>query len=105
MSTKQDKIAVIGMACRLPGAKNTNEYWKNLIEGRDTIKHFSDEELSRYEVNYDELKNNPDYVRARGVLEDIDKFDAGFFGMTPKEAAGTDPQHRIWLEIVWEAFV
>lgn len=104
MNSNKDKIAVIGMACRFPGAKNLKEYWNNLIEGRDTIKHFTDEELSKFEINYKELKRNPDYVKARGVLEDIDKFDAGFFGMTPKEAAGTDPQHRVWLETAWEAF-
>ena len=52
MNTKQDKIAVIGMSCRFPGAKNINEYWNNLIECRDTIKHFSDEELSKFDYNY-----------------------------------------------------
>jgi len=104
MNSNKDKIAVIGMACRFPGAKNLNEYWNNLIEGKDTIKHFTDEELSKSEINYNELRRNPDYVKARGVLEDIDKFDAGFFGMIPKEAAGTDPQHRVWLETAWEAF-
>jgi acyl transferase domain-containing protein len=104
MNSNHDKIAVIGMACRLPGANNLDEYWNNLIQGKDTIKHFSDEELSRFEVNYDELKNNPNFVKARGVLEDVDKFDAEFFGMTPKEAAETDPQHRVWLETAWEAF-
>jgi len=104
MNSNNDKIAVIGMACRFPGANNLNEYWNNLIEGMDTIKRFTDEELSKFEINYNELKRNPDYVKARGVLEDIDKFDAGFFGMIPKEAAGTDPQHRVWLETAWEAF-
>lgn len=104
MSSTHDKIAVIGMACRLPGANNLDEYWNNLLQGKDTIKHFSDEELSRFEVNYDELKNNPNYVKARGVLDDVDKFDAEFFGLTPKEAAETDPQHRVWLETAWEAF-
>ncbi|MQY79763.1 MAG: HAD-IIIC family phosphatase [Bacteroidetes bacterium] len=102
-TTKSD-IAVIGMACRFPGAKNLNEYWNNLIEGKETIKHFTDDELSKFEINYNDLKNNPDYVKARGVLEDIDKFDAGFFEMTPKEATLTDPQHRVWLENAWDAF-
>jgi len=104
LSTTKSDIAVIGMACRFPGAKNKDEYWNNLIESRDTIKHFADDELSKFEINYNELKNNPDYVKARGVLEDIDKFDAGFFEMTPKEAALTDPQHRVWLENAWDAF-
>lgn len=103
MGPDQNKIAVVGMACRFPGANNLNEFWSNLIEGRDTIKHFTDEELAKHEYDFENLKNNPDYVKARGILSDIDKFDAGFFGMTPREAAGTDPQHRIWLETAWEA--
>jgi FkbH-like protein len=97
-------IAVIGMACRFPGANSINEYWNNLLEGKETINHFTDEELAKYELNYNELKNNPDYVKARGILKDIDKFDAGFFSMTPREAAITDPQHRVWLENAWDAF-
>jgi len=104
MDTAQNKIAVIGMACRFPGARNLDEYWDNLILGKDTIKHFTDDELSEFEFDFDHLRNNPDYVKARGILDDIDKFDASFFGMTPKEAAETDPQHRIWLETAWEAF-
>lgn len=98
-----EKIAVIGMACRYPGANNVQEYWNNLINGKETIKHFSDKELSQYEVNYEELKNNPGFVPARGILDDIDKFDAGFFGYTPKHAELIDPQHRIWLETTWHA--
>lgn len=101
---EQVRIAVIGMACRFPGAGNLDEYWQNLIEGKDTIKHFTNEELSGHEYNFNSLKDNPDYVKARGVLKDIDKFDAAFFGMTPNEAALTDPQHRLWLETCWEAF-
>ncbi|MGE5406529.1 MAG: beta-ketoacyl synthase N-terminal-like domain-containing protein [Methanosarcina sp.] len=103
MEQEQIRIAVTGMACRFPGANNLNEFWTNLVEGKDSIKHFTDEELLRYEYNYSTLKNNPDYVKARGVLSDIDKFDAEFFGLTPNEASTTDPQHRIWLETVWDA--
>ena len=55
-------------------------------------------------INYDELKNNPDFVPARGVLDNIEEFDAHFFGMSPGEAALTDPQHRVWLETVWAGF-
>src|SRR5512133_3318370 len=103
MDPDQNKIAVIGMACRFPGADNLKEFWSNLIEGRDTIKHFTDEELVKHEYDFENLKNNPDYVKARGVLSDIDKVDAGCVGMTPREAAATAPQHRIWLETAWEA--
>ncbi|MEN6353874.1 MAG: beta-ketoacyl synthase N-terminal-like domain-containing protein, partial [Bacteroidales bacterium] len=99
-----NKIAVIGMACRFPGAKNLNEYWNNLTQAKETIKYFDEESLAESEFNFDSLKNNPDYVKARGVIDDTDKFDATFFGMTPAEAAATDPQHRIWLQTAWEAF-
>ncbi len=99
-----EKIAVIGMACRYPGANNIEEFWENLLKGKETIKHFSDEELRDFEINYDELKKDPKYVPARGILDGIDQFDAGFFGFSPNEAANTDPQHRVWLETVWDAF-
>jgi acyl transferase domain-containing protein/surfactin synthase thioesterase subunit len=104
MSLNQDKIAVIGMACRYPGAANIHEFWNNLIQGKETIKHFTDEDLAASEPDFDLLKTNPNFIRARGILEDIDKFDAHFFGFTPKEASLTDPQHRVWLETAWEAF-
>ena len=67
------------MACWYPGAGNIGEYWNNLAKGRDTLKHLTDEELARYEFNYDQLRANPDYVKVRSVLEDIDEFDAGVF--------------------------
>src|SRR5450759_1674771 len=104
MNTNNTKIAVIGMSCRFPGADNLDEYWNNLLLGKDTIRHFTDEELAKFDPDFINLRNNPDYIKVRGVLNDIDKFDAGFFGMTPKEAAWTDHQHRIWLETAWEAF-
>lgn len=104
MDQNSKKIAVIGMACRFPGANSIDQYWANLLEGKDTIKRFSDEELSKYEFRHDELINNPDFVRARGILDNVDRFDAHFFGMTPRESAFTDPQHRVWLETAWEAF-
>ncbi len=104
MSNSNTKIAVIGMACRFPGANNLDEYWKNLVSGRETLHHFSDSELENFEPDFENLRINPAYVRVRGILNNIDKFDAGFFGMTPKEAAETDPQQRVWLETAWEAF-
>ncbi|MEN6352916.1 MAG: beta-ketoacyl synthase N-terminal-like domain-containing protein, partial [Bacteroidales bacterium] len=103
MNTNNNKIAVIGMACRFPGASNIEEYWNNLILGKETLTHFTDEELANSEPDFENIKDNPDYVKVRGVLNNIDKFDASFFGMTPKEAAMTDPQQRIWLETAWEA--
>lgn len=97
------KIAVIGMACRFPGAGNLDEYWNVLTEGRETIKHFTDEDLSGTEYEFEKLREKPEFVKARGVLAGIDMFDADFFSISPMEAAMMDPQQRIWLETAWEA--
>ncbi len=104
MNSTNTKIAVIGMACKFPGAETLEQFWKNLISGKDTLTHFTDEELAKGERDYINHNGSNDYVRVRGILKDADKFDAGFFGMTPKEAEGTDPQLRLWLETAWEAF-
>ena len=97
-----DGIAVIGMAGRFPGAANVNEFWGNLKDGVESITFFSDEELSAAGVS-STLLDNPDYVKAGAILQDIELFDASFFGFTPREAEITDPQHRLFLECSWEA--
>ena len=97
-----EAVAIIGMACRFPGAKNIDEFWQNLSGGVESISFFSDEELAASGVDSD-LLNDSNYVKAGGFLEDIDKFDASFFGMTPREAEIIDPQHRMFLECAWEA--
>ena len=104
MSSENGKIAVIGMACRFPGVNNIDEYWDNLLKGKETIKRFKDDDLKDFEIDYDKLKSNPNFVPARGILDNIDEFDAPFFGMSPREASLTDPQHRVWLETVWAGF-
>jgi phthiocerol/phenolphthiocerol synthesis type-I polyketide synthase E len=98
----QHAVAVIGMAGRFPGAADLAEFWDNLVAGRDTISRFSPEE-SRQADGQASMPGHRRYVAVRGVLEDIDYFDAAFFGMPPREAAITDPQHRIFLETAWEA--
>ncbi len=95
-------IAVIGMAGRFPGARDVEEFWSNLRDGVHSISFFSDEELAAAGVD-PALARHPDFVRAGGVLEGIDLFDAGFFGFNPREAEVLDPQHRIFLETAWEA--
>ncbi len=100
----QDGIAIIGISCKFPGAKNKDEYWNNIVNQKECIKTFSDEELSEQEHNWESLKNNPNFVKARGYLDDIDKWDAGFFNMTPKDAMVMDPQQRLWLQNTWHAF-
>src|SRR5215813_10018881 len=94
--------AIVGMACRVPGAKNIEQFWQNLRDGVESISFFSDEEVEQAGVDPVELKS-PYYVKAGGILDDIEYFDADFFGFTPKEAEMTDPQHRCFLECCWEA--
>jgi acyl transferase domain-containing protein/acyl carrier protein len=97
-------IAIIGMAGRFPGASNVDEFWQNLRAGLETICVFSPEELIAAGADA-ETVNHPAYVRARPVLkaEEVEGFDASFFGYSPHEAMITDPQHRIFLECAWEA--
>lgn len=96
------EVAVIGMAGRFPGAKNTREFWNNLINGVETITFFSDPELEEAGVPK-EMITNPNYIKAKGVLDDIEYFDANFFGYNPKDAQTLDPQTRIFFECVWHA--
>ena len=95
-------IAVVGMTGRFPGARNLAEFWRNLRDGVESISTLTDQQLIAAGVNPAELAN-PDYVRAAAILEDIDRFDAAFFGMSPRDAAIMDPQHRHFLECAWEA--
>ncbi len=95
-------IAVVGMACRLPGAPNLDAFWRMLREGRDARVELSDEHLLSVGVP-PEVLADPDFVKAAMLLDDIDQFDAGFFGFSPRDAALFDPQHRVFLEVAWEA--
>src|SRR5436305_15167735 len=96
-SDYQHEIAVIGMACRLPGAKNIYEFWQNLCAGVESISMFSAQELLSSGVDPAVL-SAPNYVKASAVLQDIEMFDASFFGFTPREAEITDQQHRVFLD-------
>ncbi|WP_082515161.1 type I polyketide synthase [Methylobacterium sp. Leaf112] len=102
VDSSETDIAVIGMALRVPGARNTREFWENLRGGVSSIRRLSTEELdaagespARYSL--------PNYVPVSADLPDMEMFDADFFGMSPKDAAVMDPQHRHFLECAWEA--
>lgn len=95
-------IAIIGMVCRFPGADTLDAFWQNLCAGRESLSLLSDDQLRQAGVAQ-ELIDHPGYVKRRGTLADIDQFAAAFFGYSPKEAALTDPQHRIFLECAWHA--
>ncbi len=101
-SLQSNDIAVIGMSARVPGARNLDEFWTNLCKGKESITHFSDQEIIAEGVA-PELLKKPEYVKAWGVLEDADKFDGQFFGFNPREAEILDPQQRIFLEEAWKA--
>ena len=103
MGSKAVDIAIIGLACHFPGARNIEEYWRNLQEGRESITFFSDDELLEYGVD-SSLLNDPNYVAAAPTIDDFDKFDAGFFDYAPREASIMDPQHRLMLQTAWHAF-
>ena len=93
-------IAIIGMACRFPGAPSVSHFWHNLTRGIGSITALSDEDLSRLPQ---EIVNDPSFVNATGLLQNIDLFDAAFFNLNPAEATATDPQQRLMLECAWEA--
>jgi amino acid adenylation domain-containing protein len=93
-------IAVIGMAGRFPGANSVDELWELLKAGKETVRFFADNELDA--TIPDRTRNNPLYVKARGIIDNADQFDAQFFGLPPTVAQLMDPQQRIFLEIAWE---
>ena len=91
----KDTIAVVGMSCRFPGANNPSEYWKLISEGREAIRKFPSERISRYTAEAKKMQ--------AGFLScAIDEFDAKFFGISPREAVLLDPQQRLLLELSWE---
>ena len=88
------------MAGRFPGASSIEALWQNLLDGVDGIRHFRPEELDPSLPA--SLTSDPDYVSARGILDDAGRFDAAFFGIGPREAELMDPQQRIFLELAWQ---
>ncbi|HEX2617662.1 MAG TPA: amino acid adenylation domain-containing protein, partial [Flavobacteriales bacterium] len=99
-SSKPD-IAIIGMSGRFPGAADVAQLWKNLLEKKNSITRWTPQELDPSIP--EELRHDADYVRARGVMSDADKFDAAFFGVNPRLAALMDPQQRVFMETAWAA--
>jgi amino acid adenylation domain-containing protein len=95
------EIAVIGMAGRFPGAANLDEFWDNLKKGKEFITFFSEAELKAAGIGPD-ITGSCDYVPAKGILQDMEYFDASFFGYAPAEAEMMDPQIRIFHECVWQ---
>jgi acyl transferase domain-containing protein/acyl carrier protein len=102
---KTEPVAIVGMACRFPGKANTPEnYWELLRTGTDAITEIPPH---RWDINeyYDADPDAPGKMISRwgGFLDDIDLFDAQFFKIAPRDAVHMDPQHRLLLEVAWEA--
>lgn len=95
-------VAIVGMALRGPGAPDLEAFWDQLLAGREGLRRFRPDELDP-DVPAS-LRNHPNFVAARGVVEDLDRFDAGFFGVSAREATLVDPQQRMLLELAWQAF-
>jgi amino acid adenylation domain-containing protein len=94
-------VAIIGMEGRFPGADTVDALWQNLCNGLESNTFFSDADL---DISIDpELKADPNYVKARGIIQGAETFDAAFFGISPREAEVMDPQARIFLELVYHA--
>lgn len=94
-------IAIIGMAGRFPGADTPEALWENICAGVESITRFGEADLDDW-LDASE-RAAPNYVKARPILKDVDRFDPEFFGMYANEAALTDPQHRVFLECSWQA--
>ena len=96
------EIAVIGMAGRFPGARNLSEFWQNLRNGVEAVTFFTEEELLASGVGPETIRH-PNYVPAGSLLDDVELFDASFFGYNAREAEILDPQQRLFLEVTWHA--
>lgn len=99
---RDTEIAIVGMACRFPGIRSPKDLWTVLVEGKETIATFDEDQLRASGIP-ESLFKHQDYVPRGAALGDIDLFDAGFFGFSPREAALLDPQCRLFLETAWHA--
>lgn len=96
------EIAIIGIGCRFPGAQNWKQFWHNLTNDVESVQFLSEQEMTQLGVARERF-SDPDFVRARILLDDKDQFDPFFFDYRPGEATLMHPIHRIFHECAWEA--
>ncbi|MDH6118950.1 phthiocerol/phenolphthiocerol synthesis type-I polyketide synthase E [Kitasatospora sp. GAS204A] len=102
MDATSNGIAVVGMQCRVPGAEDVEQFWENLLGGRESISTLSAQELEAAGVPAEKVAR-PEYVARGGFLRGVGEFDAEYFGFSPREAELLDPQQRLLLEVATEA--
>ncbi|GAF07307.1 long-chain-fatty-acid-CoA ligase [Paenibacillus pini JCM 16418] len=98
----RDSLAIIGISCEFPGAGNHLEFWNNLLSGQESLKFFTKEEIRALGVP-EELAENAAYVPVQSTIAGKDRFDPGFFNLSPKDAGFMDPQLRLLLLHAWKA--
>src|SRR6476619_2193657 len=96
LPTAPADVAIVGLACRFPGADGPDAFWQNLRAGVESVSFFSDQALASAGIP-ESVFRAPNYVRAHAVVESVELFDAGFFGYSPREAEVMDPQQRLFL--------
>ncbi|WP_411757752.1 SDR family NAD(P)-dependent oxidoreductase [Streptomyces venezuelae] len=99
-----EPVAVVGISCRVPGARDPREFWELLTSGGQAVTDVPADRWNAADF-YDPDRSAPGRANTRwgGFIEDVDRFDAAFFGISPREAAEMDPQQRLALELGWEA--
>ena len=99
-----EPIAIVGAACRLPGAPDLDSFWSMLLAGTDAVSEIPDDRWNKAQIFHPEKgQRGKAYTFAAGVLGDVSGFDPAFFGISPREAAQMDPQQRLLLELAYEA--